>query len=165
MKLYNTAFIVTLSFFLLTSCLSDKGLSSDVPPDDQIVYSEEEIPELKGLIVGFSTPTIVKKGEDVILEAKIINNSNNDFRMIRRNEVYSFYISDENDKILNTFTKDDAGVINTLRSGESIKESYLYKFDKPGEYKVWAVAHFKILNSSIENQNGIQTKKEIIKVH
>lgn len=164
MKLYITVTIVVLSMFVLMSCTSNKELSLSNIQNNQLAYSEEEISKLKGVSVGLSTQTILKKEEDATFEATIINNTDNDLRLLHANKVFSFFITDKNDHILNTFAIEDIGIFNTITSKSNFKETYTYKFDKLGEYKVWAVAQFTSLSNKKENQINIQTKKVIIKV-
>jgi hypothetical protein len=97
-----------------------------------------------------TTPKSVGVNEPFNIEAKLIHSSNKVFSIMYEDQIFEFYIADENNQRFNSYAKKSLGVVDNVDRDSERKQVYPYTIDKKGSYIIWAVARFKVEGKDYE---------------
>lgn len=129
----------------------------------------DDIPQKDDFSVLLEIKDHVTKSNGIELVTGLINRSNHDIQILHASPLVQLKVLDEQDHVLFTspFGRDDVGLSHTLVSKELynpdrkmfVNEKRTVEFDRPGVYKLVAVAYF-----SANLTNGQQKSYEIASV-
>ncbi|MFD0694679.1 hypothetical protein ACFQZT_11295 [Paenibacillus sp. GCM10027628] len=114
--------------------------------------------------VGLTSPSIANKNTDFTIEAKFTNNKDSDIRITHGEQLFTFYISNKNGKIINHYPITSLGVVRGIPKNGTVVERYTFNIDIPGEYQVWAVANFDISENNTDKKYELSTQKQALVV-
>jgi hypothetical protein len=135
-----------------------------LPKDSVVVTSTVPTSEKEPFTASISVPNQLKSNEEFIVEATLMNLSNNDFTILHAAGLFYFSIKDSNGKGVNTFGMHHVGTYRTFQGKGTITEHYTYKLEKPGFYEVSATAKFMIGKGDNEKHLELETNKASFEV-
>lgn len=96
--------------------------------------------------------------------ATLENNSDYSIDIEHDQQIFEFFIANEQDKVINSSVKLPVLKTKKIQSKQTISEQYPYKIIHPGQYTVWAVAKFKSVKDNKKEDIEIYTEKLTITV-
>lgn len=152
-------FVLFLSLFSLISIL---GCSSQPVSNIKDTNSEAADSTNKEYTVELTSPNIANKNTDFTLEAKFTNNTNDKIRITHGEKLFTFYITDSKEKIINHYPTTSLGVVRGIPKNGTVVEGYTFNIDLPGEYVIWAVANFDISENDADKKHELSTSKQAL---
>lgn len=152
--------IWVLFSFIWVAC--DQSLPSKEPIETTSTLATDA--KIGPYYVSLDAPKQVNKNEAFTLSASLLNSTDNQVRVQHAAGIFYFVIRDSKGKQINTFAMEDVGEFGTLQANETVTESYEYKLDIPGFYKVSAIAKFTIGEGENQKDYEIETNETNIEV-
>ncbi|WP_127576145.1 hypothetical protein [Paenibacillus barengoltzii] len=144
--------------FAVVMCLLVFVGCQAIPPEPSRDDTTEPLPtsaeeaEHSPISVDIGVPEQVKVGESFHIHATLENTTDQSIEITTGDPVFYYIIRDSNGKALNTITRTDVGVVQTLDKKEMISEKHTYIFNKPGIYDISVVADFTLSDKDHSNQ-------------
>jgi hypothetical protein len=105
------------------------------------------------------SPKTIQTFQEIEFEAQLINKANHTFAINHAEDIFFYNIYDSNGNNVNDVHMSMIGKTTMLLGKRVASSSYKYKFDKPGQYEVWATARFTIKNSESKRDYELNTTK------
>jgi len=95
--------------------------------------------------IGFTVSKLnLSVNEELVMEAMLSNRTKRNYDISHAAKIFYFHVADESGNEVNEFAMPTINLFSKLKGETTIPEQYRYIFEKPGKYKVWAIAEFSV---------------------